>query len=294
MRIAVLGSAKSWYLADLRRAAADRHELVALDYRHLAGAVAEGRLSAGAAGRELGECDALLVRSLPPGSLEQVVFRMDLLGCLAAAGVTVVNPPRAVETAVDKFLTTARLAAAGLPVPRTWVGQDIAGALAAFENLGRDVVLKPLFGSEGRGLVRLTDPELAWRAFTLLEQAGSVIYLQEFVPHPGWDLRVLILGPKAWGLRRVNPGDWRTNVSRGARGEPAELDDATLELARRAAAAVAAEMAGVDLVRDAEGRWQLLEVNAVPGWRGLAGAYQTDIAAEVLGYLVTVVAARRG
>lgn len=294
MRVAVLGSAKSWYLGDLRRAAADRHELVPVDYRRLAGEIHQGQLAARAQGAGLADFDALLVRSLPPGSLEQVVFRMDLLGCLAAAGVAVVNPPRAVETAVDKFLTTARLATAGLPVPRTWVGQDLESALAAFHDLGGDVVLKPLFGSEGRGLARLTDPELAWRALNLLEQAGSVIYLQEFVPHPGWDLRVLVVGPRAWGMRRVNPGDWRTNVSRGARGEPVDLDDETLELARRAAAVVGAGLAGVDLLHDARGQWRVLEVNAVPGWRGLAAVWKEDIAAEVLAYLETVVAPRRG
>ena len=88
---------------------------------------------------------------MPPGSLEQVVFRMDALHRLAAAGVPVLNPPRAVEAAVDKYLTLALLAAAGLPVPSTWTGQSAAEALAAFEELGGDVVVKPLFGSEGRG-----------------------------------------------------------------------------------------------------------------------------------------------
>ena len=68
------------------------------------------------------------------------------------------NPPRAVEAAVDKYLTLALLDAAGLPVPPTWTGQSAAEALIAFEALGGDVVVKPLFGSEGRGLVRRQRP----------------------------------------------------------------------------------------------------------------------------------------
>ena len=86
---------------------------------------------------------------MPPGSLEQVVFRMDALHRIAAAGVPVLNPPRAVEAAVDKYLTLALLEAAALPVPPTWAGQGATEALAAFDALGGDVVVKPLFGSEG-------------------------------------------------------------------------------------------------------------------------------------------------
>ncbi|MBY0460862.1 MAG: 30S ribosomal protein S6--L-glutamate ligase, partial [Gemmataceae bacterium] len=103
--------------------------------------------------------DAVLVRTMPSGSLEQVVFRMDLLHDAAASGMPVLNPPRAVEACVDKYLTTARLARAGIPTPPTAVSQRSADALIAFEELGGDVVLKPLFGSEGRGMCRITDEE---------------------------------------------------------------------------------------------------------------------------------------
>ena len=96
---------------------------------------------------------------------------MDALHRVAAAGVPVLNPPRAVETAVDKYLTLAMIQAAGMPVPRTWVGESATAALEAFEILGGDVVVKPLFGSEGRGLVRLSDGELAWRTFHCAREA---------------------------------------------------------------------------------------------------------------------------
>ena len=136
---------------------------------------------------------------MPPGSLEQVVFRMDALHRVAAAGVPVWNPPRAVEAAVDKYLTLALLDQAGLPVPPTWTGQSAAEALAAFEALGGDVVVKPLFGSEGRGLVRVSDKELAWRTFHTLERLGAVLYLQRMIRHPGHDLRVFVLGGRVLG-----------------------------------------------------------------------------------------------
>ena len=77
-------------------------------------------------------------------------------------------------------------------------------------------MVKPLFGSEGRGLVRVSDLELAWRTFRTLERTQCVLYLQQFVRHPGWDLRVLVLGGRALAARRrfANCG-WRTNVTQG-------------------------------------------------------------------------------
>lgn len=282
MRVAVLGSLESWYVQDLRRAAADRHEIVPITFRQLRSAVETTGLLAASGPVDLGPFDAVLVRTMPPGSLEQVVFRMDVLGQLEAAGTLVVNPPRAIEAAVDKYLTTARLRAAGLPVPRTFACQTADDAMQALQALGGDAVLKPLFGSEGRGITRLQDTALAQRVFQLLEQLGAVMYLQEFVPHDGWDLRILCVGPRVFAMRRRNPLDWRTNISRGARGEPAEIDDALADMARRAAAAVSARWAGVDLLQHRDGRWLVVEVNAVPGWRSLAAVRQVDIARSML------------
>src|SRR5262249_9785567 len=142
-----------------------------------------------AQGSELGGFDGIVVRTMPPGSLEQVVFRMDALHQVEARGIPVLNPARALEICVDKYLASARLAAAGLPVPPTVVCQDAAAALQAFDVLGRDVVVKPLFGSEGRGMIRVSDPDLAWRTFHALERLQSVLYLQKFIKHPGWDVR---------------------------------------------------------------------------------------------------------
>jgi ribosomal protein S6--L-glutamate ligase len=227
----------------------------------------------------------VIVRTMPPGSLEQVVFRMDVLGQLEAAGKVVVNPARAIEAAVDKYLASARLAAAGLRTPRTIVCQTVDEAVAAFSALGGDVVLKPLFGAEGRGITRLTDEGLAQRAFSLLVQLGAVLYLQEFIAHDGFDVRVLVVGEQLWAMRRRNPLDWRTNVSRGATAEPADLTAQLVELARRAAGAIGAPVAGVDLLPGRDGTLYAIEVNAVPGWKALARVHQVDVARHVLEFV---------
>jgi ribosomal protein S6--L-glutamate ligase len=281
VRIALLSGGTGWHVQDLARAAADLgHTADVLDFR---------RLAAGAPCPDLEPLagyDAAVVRTMPAGSLEQVVFRMDLLHAAAAAGVRVLNPPRAVEACVDKYLTNVRLLAAGLPVPETVACQRADDAQAAFDRLGGDVVVKPLFGAEGRGMVRVADPELAWRTFRAVEQTGGVIYLQRFVPHPGWDLRAFVIGGKVVAaMKRTARGDWRTNVAQGGTTERAELALPERKLAVQAAEAVGAAVAGIDLLPGPGGEWYVIEVNAVPGWRALAAATGQDIAKTLVRFL---------
>lgn len=281
MRIAVLSRGSGWHVQDLIRAARDLgHRAEAVDFRVLSGGSHRGSLY-------LEQFDRLLVRTMPAGSLEQIVFRMDLLHVQAGRGVPVLNPPRAVETCVDKFLTSARLAAAGLPTPLTVACQQLTGAMNAFEDLGGDVVVKPLFGAEGRGMVRVTDGEVAWRTFHAIEQTGGVVYVQPFIKHPGWDVRAFVLNGEVIAAmkRTAAEGDWRTNISAGGTPEAFELATAERELAVNAASAVGALVAGVDLLPDDRGDWQVIEVNAVPGWRALAPACGLDVADRVVRFL---------
>jgi ribosomal protein S6--L-glutamate ligase len=285
MHFAVLTARDSWYYRNLLRAADNRHQLTPLSYKSLSSAIRGGDLSVDAADKRLNSFDGLLVRSMPPGSLEQVVFRMDSLAQLECAGVSVVNPAKAIETAVDKYLATSRLQSAGLLAPPTVVCQTMADALAAFETLGGDVVLKPLFGGEGRGITRLNDAAVARRVFATLEQLGAVLYIQQFIPHEGVDWRLLVIGDEVFGMKRINRDDWRTNISLGARPAPLEVTVELAQLARRAAAAVGATVAGVDLLPAKDGRLYVLEVNAVPGWRALAEMTGIDIAGRVLRHI---------
>jgi ribosomal protein S6--L-glutamate ligase len=284
-RLVALVSGLGWHVQDLLRAAPRVGVgLTPVPFASVTGRVGTGTPALAAGGVDLAAADGVLVRMMPPGTLEGVVFRMDALHRLVAAGVPVLNPPAAVEAAVDKYLATARLDAAGLPVPPTWCGESAEAAREAFEALGGDVVVKPLFGSEGRGLVRLTDRETAGRVFHALERIGSVLYLQKFVPNPGSDLRLFVLGGRVLGAirRHAPPGDWRANVAIGGRAEAFTPDGALVATALRAARAVGARLAGVDILPGADGTSYVIEVNAVPGWRALAAATGKDVAAAIL------------
>lgn len=280
MRLAILSGGSGWHVRDLQRAAAAEGCLAEVwDFRRL-----QSRCAAGPA--PLDDVDALMVRTMPPGSLEQVVFRMDLLHRAERRGLFVLNSARALETCIDKFLATVRLESAGLPVPRTIVCQTADDAMQAFVELGQNVVVKPLFGSEGRGMLRLDDEDLAWRVFRVLERTQAVLYVQEFVVHPGWDLRVFVIGGEIRAaMKRVARTSWRTNVAQGGQAVTVPLSEVPGELARRAAEACEAVVAGVDLLPTPDGSWRVLEVNAVPGWRALAPITGIDIASEIVRFL---------
>ncbi len=274
MRIAVLSGGSGWHVQDVLRAARElRLCAEPLDFRALHDRALDG-------------FDAVLVRTMPAGSLEQVVFRMDLLHEASARGGRVLNPPRAVEVCVDKYLTTARLVRAGIPTPETAVCQKSDDAMVAFARLGGDAVLKPLFGAEGRGMCRITDAETAWRTFRVLEQTGQVIYLQRFVRHPGWDLRAFVLGGRVLAsMKRTASNDWRTNVAQGGTAERVALTREEERLALAAAEAVGCPVAGVDLLPGPGGERFVIEVNAVPGWKALAPTCGVDVAKEVVRFL---------
>ncbi len=288
LEIGILGRPGSWYVAQLRHASeAAGHQSRCLDFRHfMAGQFDEQSVfQCGEAG-DLRQLDALIVRTMPPGSLEQVVFRMDVLARLEHEGVLVVNPAKVIECAVDKYLTTSRLASSGLPVPRTMVCETLELALSAFDQLGGDVVVKPIFGSEGRGILRVSDPDLAVRTFSTLSRIQSVIYLQEYIPHEGFDVRVLVLGGGLLGsIKRHSPNDFRTNISRSATAVPHEATPAEADLALRASAATGALFAGIDLLYQPAGACYVLEVNAVPGWQAFQRVTGIDVAARLVHWI---------
>jgi RimK family alpha-L-glutamate ligase len=283
-RACILGEPEGWHA---RRLAA------ALERRGLAAEVVHWRELGAAVGPDsqrfqpaaFAAADVVAVRGMPGTSppearLEEVIVRMDILARLAATGTPVINPPRALEIAIDKYLSLALLEAAGLPVPHTLVAQDAAASRQAWERLGGDCVAKPLFGSRGRGLVRLrsADDVSEWIAHPSGPiQTGGVWYLQEFVPHAGWDARVLVVGERLFAIRRTaRPGEWRTNLALGGHPEPLTLPDDWADLARQAVTAVGGALGGVDLLPANDGRVLVLEVNAVPGWRGLESVVGPD------------------
>jgi len=285
MRAAILSAGQGWHVEALQRAFAARgHACALLPIASLIAHIGpEARLASETTALE--RLDVVVVRTIPRGSLEQIIFRVDALHLLEARGVRVFNPARALERTVDKYFTSGLMAQAGLPTPRTIVCETSRQALEAFGELGGDVVVKPLFGSMGLGLVRIQDESLAYRVFKALELERAVYYLQEMIPHAGRDLRAFVLGGRVLAaMERVAEG-WRTNLAQGARPRPARLTAEQEQLCLRAAEVVGADYAGVDLLPGADGAPYLLEVNGIPGWQGLQTVSEVDIAGAIVTYL---------
>ncbi len=293
--LGILGSADGWYVRDLQRGAHTLNSscpirISPLSFGNLAVAYSGGDHPRWSAHDERGksinqsiDLQALMVRTMPLGSLEQVIFRMNALHVAERNGAKVINPPRSLEIAIDKWLSLETLRASGLEIPCTVCCQTRESAMHAWQEVFRgDCVVKPIFGGEGRGILRVSDPDMAWRVFSALEQIHAVIYLQEFLPSQGFDLRLLVIDDAVFCVRRDNPDDWRTNAGRGGRFSSHTPSFEQVDIAFRAAKAIGAWMVGVDVLPTVEGRNVLLEVNAVPGWRSTAAALDIDIAQFLL------------
>jgi RimK family alpha-L-glutamate ligase len=286
MKVAILGSRGGWHEARLAEALQARGATpLVVPITRLVGRVGvEGPLST--AEHNLHDCEAVVVRAIPSGTLEQVIFRLDALHWLSRHGVAVVNSPRCIERSVDKYLTSFLLADAGLPTPRTIVCERFDDAMAALDALGGDVVVKPLFGAEGRGIVRISDPDIAYRTFRALELVRSVYYVQRYVPHDGRDIRAFVVGDRVVAAMVRKGSGWKTNVAQGATVEPVDLPPDVAALALGAARVVEADYAGVDLLPHDDGGCFVLEVNGIPGWQGLQRTTAVDVAGTVADLLL--------
>jgi RimK family alpha-L-glutamate ligase len=286
LRVGVLGASGSWHTRGLLDAMIARgHEPLAIPATRLQSEVDSrgGVHVVGPDGVMLDELDLLLVRGLPRGSLEQVIFRVDALHLLAAGGVRVVNSPRALERTIDKSWAGALLAAAGLPTPPTIVCERYDGAMQAFDRLGSDVVVKPLFGAMGNGIVRVEDRDVAHRVFRALELERAVYCVQRTIAPVGRrDLRVLVVGGEIAGAMERVTDSWRANVARGARPCAVALTETERDLAVAAAAALEADIAGVDLLVAPDGEIMVLEVNGIPGWQALQSICAEDLFIRVV------------
>ena len=232
-----------------------------------------------------GEVSAILVRPIGRGSLEEIIFQLDVLHALRDHGIPVVNSPDAIEVAADKYRILSRLKLKGLPVPESVVTEDPRLASRYFSKLGGDVLIKPVFGSRGIGISRIKDRDLADRVFRTLRFYRHVLLLQRFIPHGTSDIRAFIVGGRVIAAMRRRGDTWRTNISQGARAEPLEISGEMEELALKAADAIGCEIAGVDLLEGPEGI-KILEVNSQPGWRGLQSVAKVDIADEIAKYMI--------
>ncbi|MBN2151917.1 MAG: RimK family alpha-L-glutamate ligase [Candidatus Lokiarchaeota archaeon] len=237
-----------------------------------------------------GEPRGAIVRGIGTSKTKKIYTRLGVLELFEDCGVYLLNSRRCLETATNKALTSYKLVKHGIPTPRTILCEGFKAATEAFKKLGGDVVLKPLFGSKGVGVMRLTDEGFASNIFYNLDRLDEVFYIQEFVEHGNYDIRAMVLGDEMiCAMKRVNATDlaqpWKTNVAVGAHGEKIDIPSDLKEIAIKSAKAIGGEFMGVDIAETAEGP-TVIEVNSVPGFTELQKTTSIDIAGALADYFL--------
>jgi ribosomal protein S6--L-glutamate ligase len=280
-----------WHSERLLACCARRGRASAIDPAALGTRVERDEVVVLAGGIPVADFDAfVLIRGLGREGDPDVQF--EIYRALEGTGAVVVNRLEPLLAAQDKFRTSWMLRRAGVPTPRAAVAQTPEDAERALEDLG-EAVAKPFSGSLGDGVERVR-PDAAGRARVRdrVARDGSV-YLQSWVPHPGRDLRVFVVGglARAAVARHAPAGEWRTNIALGGRSEAVALHRSLAETAEAATATLGLDYAGVDLVPSGAGA-TVIEVNGNPSWQGILEATGLDMA-EVIAEHVLGRALRR-
>lgn len=222
--------------------------------------------------------EGAFVRSISTGTLEQITLRLGILHALRDSGVRVWNDARAIERCVDKSTATFLFHKAGLPTPPTRAVEGLEAAVAHARAQAGQLVVKPLFGSQGNGVRRVpTAVDLPAPG-----DVGDVYYMQQYLRAADAtrfeDWRVFVSrGRVLAAMARVGK-TWITNVHQGAEPLAIDPDDEMQQLALGATAAIGADYAGVDLIRGEDGQLMVLEINSNPAWKGLQSVTDVNIA----------------
>ncbi|MHA1883294.1 MAG: ATP-grasp domain-containing protein [Candidatus Thorarchaeota archaeon] len=238
---------------------------------------------------DISHLDGMIVRTIGFGNGDQITFRISLLEHFEDAGIYVMNPAYSFRRAKDKYATITALHNAGIRVPKTYIGENLEAAIEFVHEVD-DVIIKPLIGARGMGMIRAEHPELTYRAMKFIHQLGQVLYVQEMIQKPDRDLRVFVIGGQVVGsMYRYIPegieGEFRTNVHGGGKAELAEISEEYKECAIKTAEVMNLDYTGIDIIESKDGPC-VIEANASPSWSALSRVTNLDIAGMIIDKLV--------
>lgn len=228
--------------------------------------------------------DAVIVRDLGPSTQKDVTFRFDILCQLKELGILVVNSPHAIARAANKYASTYLFQRKSIPTPKTLVTNNPGEALNALSYF-RCAVLKPVFGYKGIGVERINNDAAGVKKLDELLERDGMVYLQEFIPNPGRDIRAFVVDKEVVGsiYRVASAGKWINNLSQGGSAEPCMLTHEQEEVSLKAANAIGAVYAGVDIIEGDEP--YVLEINGTPSSKGIFDACSIDVTMNIIEYL---------
>lgn len=248
--------------------------------------ISSGELYAGKI--ELTALDAVIVRDLGPATHNDVSFRFDILCQLKEMGLVVVNSPESIARAANKYVSSYLFQKNGILTPKTRVTNNLTEALDALSSFGRAVV-KPVFGYKGIGVECVRNSESGAKKLKELFEKHRLVYIQEFIPNPGRDIRVFVVSGKVAGsIYRIAPeGGWINNLSQGGSAKPCVLTGEQERLAQKAAAVIGTVYAGVDIIEGDKD--YVIEINGTPSGKGIFEACGVDVTMTIAEYLEGII-----
>ena len=229
-------------------------------------------------GERLPKIDNIIVRFIPGGTLEEIVFYLNILKILESMNVRVVNNASSIESTVDKLYTSYLLNHNNINCPKTYVmrGQEAASKFISNYHYESKLIYKPLFGSQGDN-IRLIEGS---SDLDKLDNQTNIYYFQEYLENrPNYDYRVLVINNKnnikyfymtRYGDTFVN------NFSKGAKCVRENLNEEVIELAIKSSKLLNMDFCGVDIIEHNK-KYYVIEVNSIPAWKGLQKVESANI-----------------
>ncbi len=283
MRVPIFTEDAGWHGEQLKQAFAERGvEVIFVSLQSCSLDLSGTQAVVEIPGFEYGQLPkAVFVRGVAGGTLQQVITRLNVLHILSMLGVRIYNDVKAIERTVDKAMTSFLLHHHGVSTPATWVCESrtqLAQIRLKFVKNEQQLVLKPLFGSQGKGVRKLLADDAM--PVPMQQFVDGVYYLQQFIqsteaPH---DYRVFVIAGQVVATMKRVGHDWVNNVAVGARCEAIEANSILNQLALQAANALAIDYCGVDIIQAVGGEYLVLEVNSIPAWKGLQSVTDVNVA----------------
>jgi [lysine-biosynthesis-protein LysW]--L-2-aminoadipate ligase len=211
---------------------------------------------------------------------------------LNAWGIPTVNTASVADTCGDKLWTSAALKHAGIPQPEVRVAYTSESALAAMEDMGYPVVLKPVIGSWGRMISKLNDRDAAETVLEHREVLGNyqqnIFYIQEYIRKPGRDIRAFVVGNETIAAIYRTSTHWITNTARGGKGSVCPVTPELNDICVKAAQAVGGGVLAIDVLEDPQRGFLVNEVNHTMEFHTSVPVTGIDIPGKVIDYTLAV------
>lgn len=290
MKLAILSRSRQCYSTRrLRDAAVSRgHQVKVLNTLKFAIEVAQGQPELFYRRKSLSQYDAVLPRI----GASVTYFGTAVVRQFEQMDVFCANSSTGIVNARDKLRSLQILSRHQVGIPQTTFVRDRKDVIPAIERIGgAPVIIKLLEGTQGVGVILADTVKVAEAIIETLQSTRSNVLVQRFVSESrGRDIRAFVVGDQVVAaMRRVAQGtEFRSNVHRGGRTEPVELDDRYCQVAIRAAQIMGLRIAGVDMLEGKDGP-QIMEVNSSPGLEGIEACTNLDIAGVVIDYIAAQV-----